>query len=298
MPRPRHGAGVGRRFRQGVSPRLLWWSNVSDPGASTSVVVRNRLPSEAVGDDFEVVVAGCGDRPRATLVVTDADGLFGLALDTVRLMQIPGLVPPMTLVGVGYPGATSILDTVERRTRDFTPTTSTTFPGSGGAAAFADFLQHELGPWLSREHSALAGERIYFGHSLGGLFGAWLLLTRSTSFDRYIISSPSLWWDQQYIFEAEAAASVSASVTVQAVFGIGSLETDEGRRLEARGLPPGDPFKPPPGYLDMVDDMRRFVGQLRRRPELDLHSIELEDEFHATAPGVVLSRALRRFFAD
>ena len=270
---------------------------MAEPGANSSGVLRHRLQSEAVGDEFEVLVARCGNRPHTTLVVTDADGLFGLALDTVRLMQIPGLVPPMTLVGVGYPGAASIVDTVERRTRDLTPTPSTTFPGSGGGEAFADFLQHELSPWLAGMNTEPAGERIYFGHSLGGLFGAWLLLTRPTWFDRYIISSPSLWWDAGHLFDVEASADTSTLSKAQIFLGIGSLETDEGRRQEARALPPDDPFKPPPMHLDMVDDMHRFVAHLERRHDLELESIELEGEFHATVPGVVLTRALRQFFA-
>lgn len=288
----RREATLGRR------PRSI--AVVSELRACSDVV-RHRLRSEAVDDDFEVSLVTCGHEPRATLVVTDADGLFGLALDTVRLLQIPGLVPAMTVVGVGYPGATSILDTVERRNRDLTPTSSPAFPGSGGGEAFAAFLRHELFPWLEHR-SALADDRIYFGHSLGGLFGTWILLTRPTSFDRYILSSPSLWWDENHIFDVEASMTepAVATSTVQAVFGIGSLETDAGRRLEARHLPPDDPFKPPAAHLDMVDDMRRFVERLdaRRHHGLDVHSVELANEFHATVPGIVLSRALRHLYDD
>lgn len=264
-------------------------------------MLKHQFVSQCVGDEFEVTVATCGRDPRTTLVVTDADGLFGLAVDTIRLMQIPGLVPPMTVVGVGYPDATSILDTVERRVRDLTPTAMTAFPGSGGGEAFADFLGEELRPWVDHVHAPPADELTYFGHSLGGLFGTHVLLTRPSLFDRYIISSPSLWWDNELMLAIETAeASTRPEPAGQVVFGIGALETDSGRRLEARRLPHGAPFKPPPAHLDMVEDLRRFVDQLRSRnhPDLDVHSITLEDEFHATVPGIVLSRALRWFYRD
>jgi hypothetical protein len=50
--------------------------------------------------------------------------------------------------------------------------------------------------------------------------------------------------------------------------------------------------------LDMVDDMRRFTAQLASRsyPTLDLQTAEIADEFHATVPGTVLSKALRHFW--
>ncbi len=135
------------------------------------------------------------------------------------------------IVGVGYPGATAIGDTVDLRARDLTPTNASPFATSGGGDAFA-------------------------------------------------------------ASETQLAADV--------FFGIGELETDEGRRQEGRNLPDGHAAKPPPIHLDMVDDLRRFVAQVgsRHQPKLSVQSIEIADEFHATVPGIVLNRALRNFFSS
>jgi predicted alpha/beta superfamily hydrolase len=284
---------------------------VSEPTADRQTTPEreiHRLRSTIVGDEFELSVARCGENPKVSLIVVDGDGLFGLAVDTVRLMQIPGLVPAMVVIGIGYPGAESILDTVSIRARDLTPSVVDAVPGSGGADAFADFIQIELLPWLRglyRPDQGAAAKLVFFGHSLGGLFGTHLLLTRPGLFDQYIISSPSLWWDHHSVFEAERrageqrAAGLSGGAggepTGQVVFGIGALETDEGRRLEAANLPDGHRFKPPARRLDMVDDLERFVESLtaRHHPGLDVHQMILPDEFHATVPGVVLSRGLR-----
>ena len=254
--------------------------------------------SESVGVEFEISLATCGDDPRTTLIVTDADGLFGLAVDSVRLMQIPAMVPPMLVVGIGYRHATSLVDTIESRTRDLTPTAVPAFAGSGGGGAFAGFLESELRPWLADLAPAATAELTYFGHSLGGLFGTHLMLTRPGLFDRYILSSPSLWWDDGGIFDTEAAVATSRDdLSASVVFGIGGLETDAGRRLEGRQLPDGHPAKPPAAHLDMVEVLDRFVTRLagRRHPGLQLRSIVIPDEFHATVPAVVLTRALRWF---
>ena len=246
-----------------------------------------------------IFVGHCGLDPEAILFVTDANGLFGLAVDTVRLMQIPGLVPSLLVVGVGYPDAQAVIDTVEIRARDLTPTPSSRFPGSGHADAFIEFVSGELRPWIANRFPTAAGDVTYFGHSLGGLFGAYTLLTATSTFDRYICSSPSLWWDNEAIFDIERQRPDSDRLNSEVFFGIGSLETDAGRRREAFNLADGHPAKPPAAHLDMVDDLGRFVDQLKERtdPTLGINNAEIEDEFHATVPAIVLNRALRSFHA-
>jgi len=155
--------------------------------------------SECVGDTFRVFVGHCGADPEGILFVTDANGLFGLAVDTVQI-----------------------------RTRDLTPTPSRHFEGSGHAADFIEFVDSELRPWLIDRHPAAADQMTYFGHSLGGLFGVYSLLTATSTFDRYIVSSPSLWWDDETIFDIGRARADSARLHSEVYFGIGLLETDAG----------------------------------------------------------------------
>jgi len=267
---------------------------MSTPLGDTEV---HDLWSESVGDTFRVFVGHCGPDPHAVLFLTDANGLFGLTVDTIRLMQVPAIVPSLLVVGVGYPDADTVIDAVEIRTRDLTPTASKYVKGSGHADAFIEFLCSELRPWLVDRYPAAADDVTYFGHSLGGLFGAYTLLTNTSTFDRYIVSSPSLWWDDEVIFDLERTLADGTNLSADVFFGIGTLETDAGRRLEAMNLPVGHPAKPPSAHLDMVDEMRRFVARLASRNDatLQIASVEVVDEFHATVPGIVLSRALRQF---
>jgi uncharacterized protein len=249
--------------------------------------------SPEVGDTFRVFVGECGEDPRVTLVAADGNGTFGLALDTVRLMRIPALVPPMRVVAVGYPGLVGIEDSVPVRARDLTPTASRHFPGSGGADAFLAFLRTGLRRWTT------GTETVYFGHSLAGQFGAYGLLSAPTAFDRWILSSPSLWWDHHRVFGQEAArAAAHADLPASAYLGIGALETDAGRRAEAAALPDGHHAKPIRTPLDMVADAERFAAALSGRayPSLDLRFEIHPGEYHATAAGPVLTHALRHFY--
>ena len=209
-----------------------------------------------VDGPYDVTTATFGDDPAEAIVVTDANLLFGMAVDLVRLMRIPALVPPVVVVGVGYP--TDDLDEIlRRRTTDFTPTEVSGWPGSGGGAPFRTMLprtrpavRHVGGP-------RPCGPVTLFGHSLGGMFSVTDWMAEDRLFDLYVISSPSLWWDDHALLR-RASPSRRPRRTSRSV----SEETDAGRRREAAALPAGDPWKPPAMYLDMVDDLLRFVACL------------------------------------
>src|SRR5262249_21334727 len=122
---------------------------VSDARLSLGATEVHDMWSAQVEDTFRIFVAACGHRPQGKILVTDGNGLFGLVVDTIRLMQIPALLPPIFVVGVGYPGADTAADTIEIRTRDLTPTLWPAYPGSGGADRFLSFLGGSLFEWIA-----------------------------------------------------------------------------------------------------------------------------------------------------
>ncbi|HEY7947997.1 MAG TPA: alpha/beta hydrolase-fold protein, partial [Acidimicrobiales bacterium] len=212
----------------------------------------------------------------------------------------PALLPSVLVVGIGYPGADTLWDTVEVRARDLTPTSWSAFPGSGGADRFLSFIHETLFDWLAHRFPACLTSTVYFGHSLGGLFGVHALLGEHPSFNHSIISSPSLFWDRSIMFDREEQrAATTPDLPTRAFFGIGARETDEGRRIEGQDLPVGHVRKPPATHLDMVHDLLRFTESLRSRryPNLEMEVAVYPDEFHATVPATVLSRGLRSLFS-
>lgn len=88
--------------------------------------------------------------------------------------------------------------TVDRR-RDFTfPTTiiedKNKFPSSGSSDNFITFIENELQPFIDKKYNTNNSKTI-IGQSLGGLLTTEILLKKPTLFNKYIIISPSLWWD-------------------------------------------------------------------------------------------------------
>ena len=255
----------------------------------------HQVESTAVGDTFQIMVVDLGDVPEVSLVVTDANNTFAAAVQAIESLQLAALVPAMRVIGVGYPGVVDFVETLHVRARDFTPSEMPVFDMSAGAARFRDFL-------TSQVLSAFAiGETVLFGHSLGGLFVIDTLLEQPDTFDRYIASSPSLWWgpgdcDRKLTAAIESGRRIDA----HAYAAIGEFETDDGRRREGRNLPDGHPAKPGDRYLDMVDDLAKFSERVVEAslPGLRWTHEVIAGEFHVSAGPVALSRGLRHFFAD
>ncbi|NOT94341.1 alpha/beta hydrolase [Ferruginibacter sp.] len=107
-------------------------------------------------------------------------------------------VPKSIVVGIAN---------VDRR-RDFTyPTTiaedKKTFPTSGGSAKFIAFIQKELQPFIEKKYKTNASKTI-IGQSLGGLLATEILFTQPALFNKYIIVSPSLWWNDGSLLQKKS----------------------------------------------------------------------------------------------
>ncbi len=88
--------------------------------------------------------------------------------------------------------------TVDRR-RDFTFPTSIDadkkkYPTKGHSNKFIAFIEKELQPFIEKKYKANSSKTI-IGQSLGGLLATEILFTKPTLFNKYIIISPSLWWN-------------------------------------------------------------------------------------------------------
>jgi predicted alpha/beta superfamily hydrolase len=132
------------------------------------------------------------------LVLLDAENNFAYSSAAVHLLSASGRIPAMIVVGINNTD----------RTRDMTPSKpATTFGGTpwagsaGGADKFLSFVADELLPTVDRNYRTRP-YRVLIGHSLGGLFAVYALLNRPEVFKGYVITSPSLWWDDQALVKA------------------------------------------------------------------------------------------------
>ncbi|MBS1737561.1 MAG: alpha/beta hydrolase [Bacteroidetes bacterium] len=109
-------------------------------------------------------------------------------------------VPKSIIVGIA---------TVDRR-RDYTFPTSLEsdkklYPTTGHSAAFIDFIEKELQPYIQNKYKT-STSRTLIGQSLGGLLATQILIEKPYMFDKYIIVSPSLWWNNGSLLKVAATA--------------------------------------------------------------------------------------------
>lgn len=75
-------------------------------------------------------------------------------------------------------------------------------PRRGGSAAFMDFLEFEVQPFVQSAYK-VNDEKIIIGQSLGGLLATEIFLKRPSMFNHYIIISPSLWYDDKALLDVD-----------------------------------------------------------------------------------------------
>ncbi len=162
------------------------------------------LPSPA-GQVYRLFVSLPDDyaqsgRSYPVVYILDADFNFLHLANLYRqLVRLNG-VPEAILVGIGY--GTVFLEKGNNRWKDFSPTYLPKYPQSGGAEAFKEFLSGQLKPFVVAQYRTDGTSTIH-GHSMAGLFLTYLLFEQPDLFDRYLITSPSLWWDGKKVFDYE-----------------------------------------------------------------------------------------------
>ena len=216
------------------------------------------LSSKQTGADYELFVALPLDYAKShksypVVYLLDADYSFALTRNVVQHFVEREDLPPMILVAIGYPGAATNRETYKKnRTRDYTPAYApsggygTEYQKvSGGGPKFRAFIASELVPLIERKFRT-TNDRTIIGHSYGGLFATYVLLTEPNLFKRYIIVSPSIWYANRVALTMEETAAQSGiRPDARVFFGVGSLEssvmsddlTEMYRRLRSRNNP-------------------------------------------------------------
>ncbi len=77
--------------------------------------------------------------------------------------------------------------------------------GGGGNDKFLQFITQQLIPELESRFrvSSDRSKKSFMGHSLGGLTSAVAFLDFNDHFGNFFLLSPSLWWDDQVVFQKE-----------------------------------------------------------------------------------------------
>ena len=206
------------------------------------------IHSEFVDADFRISVSfpfgyhQMADAQFPVLYLPDAWWTFGMATDIARVLSADQLIPPILVVGIGYPGGLG--DAIALRVRDMTLRQSAGVEQmiaqevaafgphlpltSGGADDFLRFLTEELAPRIERDYRGDPNQRVLHGHSLGGNFVVDVVFRQPEAFTHYIASAPALSIDDgvSFLNEREYAADHD-SVPASLYLAVGLLDRPE-----------------------------------------------------------------------
>lgn len=260
--------------------------------SSTAAAVEVTLPhtsvhflqSKANAVEYKIYVSVPADyesskKEYPVLYLLDADYSFPIVRAIVQHLSERNRLKPLIVVGIAYGGPDRYR---WNRTRDYTPHFSPTGgygremqKVSGGGPKFLQTLREEVFPWIDRTYRTVDGDRGLVGHSYGGLFANWVLLTAPETFSHYIIVSPSLWYDGRFLFGLEKKVRRSGARIPRAkVFlSVGGREGNAER--------------------DMVRDLERMSVALHQWKMLAVRTEVMDDETHDSVFPAAVSRGIR-----
>lgn len=172
------------------------------------------------------------------------------------------------------------------RKRDMTfPTTvkadKEKYPTTGGSAKFIAFIEKELQPYI-QQHYRTNNSKTIIGESLGGLLVTEILLKKPYLFDKYIIISPSLWWDNGSLLKKQMRISATQPSDMISIYiGVGK-----------EGLAP----TAEPHVMEV--DANLLAEKIRsvQNNKIDLQFDYLPDENHATIAHQALMNAFKKLY--
>src|SRR5438270_1739627 len=170
--------------------------NLASP-APQSITIHSNVLNEDRAILVRMPAAAQGSKLRyPVLYMTDGDGHMKEVSGIIDFLVGHNRMAPVIIVGIPNTD----------RTRDLTPTHADakgpdgaigqSFPTSGGADRFLQFIQTELFPEIEKRYPT-GSYRIFAGHSFGGLLAIHTLVNHTDMFNAYIAVSPSLQWDDQ-----------------------------------------------------------------------------------------------------
>ncbi len=151
---------------------------------------------------------------------------------------------------------------------------------AGKSAAFISFIEKELKPFIEKKYKANT-ESMLIGQSLGGLLATEILLKKPYLFNKYVIISPSLWWDDGSLLKYAPQTLSVHQKQIGVYIGVGK-----------EGLAPSTI----PHVMEV--DANLLVEKLRKldNKNLQVHYDFLPAEDHATITHQAVFNALRLLY--
>jgi len=160
------------------------------------------------------------DQTYPVIYLTDAHYSFPVVSGAMRFPMNSGVMQHAIIVAVSYEKGSAGSNS---RIRDFTPTVAKAWKQeTGNAKGHMVFLRDAVMPFIENSYRASKTDRTFVGNSLGGLFGAYVLLTEPDLFSNYILGSPSVWFDDSVILNTSFS---KPQTKIKVYLSVGEYET-------------------------------------------------------------------------
>jgi hypothetical protein len=236
-----------------------------------------KITSAIVGQEYDLFVhlpRFYHDTTKAfpVLYLLDAQWDFPLVTAIFGEQYYDGFIPGTIIVGITWGGENPNYDAL--RLRDLSPTKIQQVSQSGHAEKFLGFIKKELIPFIESRYRTTKNDRTLMGSSLGGLFTLYTLFHETELFNRYVLTSPALGWDNEVIYSHEKNfAEKKSQLPVRIFMAVGDLED--------------------------VSGFQKFVDRMKSRnyEGLALQSRVLENTGHSGTKAEGFARGLQAVFA-
>jgi predicted alpha/beta superfamily hydrolase len=176
---------------------------------------KREITSKKIAQSYELLISlpdGYATSGKRYPVLYVLDGWhFPLMAFLQNNNQFSERMPPVIMVNISH-GDLDWPHVRPLRAHDFTPTQISDEPGSGGAAAFLDFFEHELIPYVDDAYRTDKSDRTLLGHSYGGVFAIYALEQRPSLFQRIVAASPALAPFREALFSVEKLKNMKSPV--------------------------------------------------------------------------------------
>ena len=230
------------------------------------------IEDSATGRDYELYIKLPEDYDpkgdKAHPVIYIADALWHIEIISG---SIEYLVEDAILVGVSWEKGIPIQ---QSRMRDYMPnkyTGANHEHPTGLANEHLAFLQNEVFKYVESEYKVDPTRRSYFGYSVSGTFGSYILLTQPNTFKNYIIGSPATLFGKHFTHEYEPISkTIPESLDANVFVSVGSDEAPE--------------------YIEHAISLVRFLKSRKtNESQVELRVIESADHGYAFPASAIQS---------
>jgi hypothetical protein len=228
-------------FAPTIYPNTAFW-NATNPSKNLTYQIQLSWPFSWSSSPNLTTT----NKSALTMYVLDGNALGTTAAEAFKRRPPPAPSHPDGLVvSIGYPLTDSVY-AISQRAIDFSPPLPPPQTPPSGADDFLAFISETVRPWVRKSvfPSVTFKRDALYGHSFGGLFVVYALISQPEAFDTFLAASPSLWWNRGYILDEVSNR-------------LGSLA--------GSAVPPGNPSRP--AVVISYGDLEQFP--VRRRTETE-----------------------------